>query len=162
MLQPDPLRDWLSRLHHPGRNSSAALRRLPSIVRNSDDVEALLRERPGARHLSRQGIPVDVPGLDAQGRSRLEAELRRFARACGGAAGGAAFLLTAAAWLAWEGHLVLANAWGEALAGTVLVPCATFVAKALAMCQARRCLRRKAAQILVPRRGSAVPLRDSP
>jgi hypothetical protein len=126
--------------------------RSPLIIRTVADIERLSISPKAAKRLPREGLVVAIPGLDEPARSAFQRQIKRYARACGCAAGGATFLLTSAAIMVYATSLALDHAW-VALARTIVdgligVLILTVIAKLLGLYIARLRFRRSCARLI--------------
>jgi membrane protein YdbS with pleckstrin-like domain len=102
--------------------------------------------------LPRNGVVIDIPGLNERARETFRQEVRRYARACGCSIAGATFLLSSAACTVYSVHLVLNHAWvsfGRTIVAAIIsVPTLTIAAKFLSLWFARHRFRRSCARLI--------------
>lgn len=126
-------------------------RSLPLVVRTRADIEALSALPKALKRLPPDGLIVDIPGLDQTARDAFRQEARKYIRACGCAAGGATFLISAAVCVARSTSLAFGGDWSGAIVtigiGLILVLLLTAVAKFLGLGFARRRFRRACARL---------------
>ena len=75
--------------HH----ATAALTRLPLVVRTVADVAALQANSRAVRKLPADGLKIAIDGLPADAAQTLKARISAYVRACGCAEGGACALI---------------------------------------------------------------------
>jgi hypothetical protein len=124
----------------------------PLVIRSLADVQALSAAPKALKRLPPNGLVIDIPGLDEQASDTFREQTRRYARACGCAAGGATFLLGSAGCVAYAVHLALVHAWTGCArtlaASAILVPGLTAAAKCLALWLARQRFRRNCVHLI--------------
>lgn len=73
--------------------TSAAISRLPLIVRSASDIKTLRANSRELRRLPPEGLRVAIDGLDLAAARELQTRIRSYMKACGCAEGGAAALV---------------------------------------------------------------------
>jgi hypothetical protein len=127
--------------------------RVPVVIRSVADIRILSASPKAAKRLPPEGIVVAIPGLDDASREAFRLQTRRYARACGCAAGGAIFLLASIAVTAYAASLALDHAWASLaralVAGVILVPTLTVAGKFFGLWIARLRFRRTCARLIL-------------
>ena len=144
MSHPKPPAGRRARFLSSGRRPPSEF--APLVVRSMADLRALAGAPARPRRLPRNGVAVEIPGVDAESSVWFRRESRRYARACGCSAAGAAFLFGAAAGIGWAGRVALNHdvAASGLIMGATLVatPALAAAAKLLALRLARQRFRR--------------------
>jgi hypothetical protein len=125
---------------------------VPLVIRTVADINALMASPRVLKRLPPNGLVVDIPGLDEKERDAFRLETKRYARACGCSAGGATFILTTAACIAYAFYLALDRDWtgftGTIVVAMFVVPFLTITAKFLGLRFARLRFRRGCARLI--------------